>query len=170
MKNISLGRFFQFIPVLSIVLFQAFSKADTALVQFPISINQIRDVCIDPAKFSRQNAFLYLKINCSKRTLRLIDHADTTNQRVAVTKINVSLIADRYSSTIESREETFLSLAQIKKIPGNFQTVLDSIEMELNFSCKDLVEVSSLFDYCEIKTKALSEQNPQAVYRKILKF
>ena len=139
-------------------------SAQSALASQSLNFDQLRDACLNPAKYHSQIQPTGIKVDCADHQLTWVQEADDAQALPTSRVIGSSVSSDKYTVPMTNAA---VALPLIAASCPVFKQVEESISNSQSFTCDQLLAFKgSATDLCQGVTDQMRNENPDAVVRK----
>lgn len=126
-----------------------------------IGFDEIREACMDPAKFQNQVAPTNLQVTCEDRATKWKAVASTTVELPRTREIVSSLTSDKY--TVAPTSE-FLDVDSQRATCPRFKEVMETINFTKATTCEELIAFKGTeTEFCANILDRVRESNPKSI-------
>jgi hypothetical protein len=143
------------------IIASAFVLSLSAQAGNHLGFEEIRDACLDPAKFQNQIAPTNLQVTCEDRSTKWKAVSSTTVELSRTREIVSSLTSDKY--TVAPTTE-YIDVASQKATCPRFKEVMETINFTKATSCEELIAFKGTeTQFCADILDRVRESNPKAI-------
>ncbi|GIL18619.1 MAG: hypothetical protein BroJett040_23700 [Oligoflexia bacterium] len=129
--------------------------------QQKLGFEEIREACLNPAKYHNQVAPTDIQIACRDLQIKWVADSDGSMKMPNGRHMTGTIISDKYTS--DAVTAVLVSADQVATCP-RFKQVAETLESVYAVTCQELVSFTgSLMDFCAAKTNSLRAANPKAI-------
>lgn len=126
-----------------------------------LGFDEIREGCMDPAKFQNQVAPKNLQVTCEDRSTKWLAVASSTVELNRSREIISSLTSDKYSVAPVNQ---ILSVDSQRASCPRFKEVLETINFTKATTCEELIEFKGTeTDFCQDILDRVRQSNPKSI-------